>query len=896
MPEAAHHQVADNTLFNCQRFYKALDEADQPIPLLKETLKAVREQMDERFKAGEDIRKLIYGRAWVMDKILEGIWQRFDWPDCRHIELIAVGGYGRGELHPCSDVDLLILVDGVEAETFHDSISGFLTLLWDINLDIGSSVRSLKECYEEARNDITIATNLIESRTIVGTGSLHNRMYDEVTSEGAWTDKEFFRAKIREQQDRHEKTNNTEYNLEPNLKTSPGGLRDLQTIGWVAKRHFGSTYIRDLVDDGFLTDNELETLNKGELYLWTVRYALHMVCNRHEDRLLFDHQRALAELFGYLDNEGELAVEQFMGKYYRVAKAMSEFNHMLLQHFDEAILRAEEEEVILPLNKRFRIHNDFIEVTYDKVFEHHPFALMEIFVLLAGNLNIKGVRASTIRLIRDHRYLINDDFRNDIRNTSLFMEIMRSPDRVSTELKRMNKYGILGLYLPEFGQIVGQMQHDLFHIYTVDAHTLKLIQITRQFRHQDHREKFPIAHRIANQLPKIELLYIAGLYHDIAKGRGGDHSALGAEDTLEFCQRHHLGKWDSHLIAWLVRNHLLMSMTAQRKDISDPEVIQTFAEQVHDIIHLDYLYILTVADINATNHTLWNNWRATLMRTLYTETKLALRRGLENPVEKEDLIEQVQHETLNLLTRHGLQETEIREFWSTLGDDYFLRETSQSIAWHTRAILEHNQPDIPLVLIRQTSHRLHEGATEIFVYMNDLPNLFAASVATLDQLNLNIQDARIIVADDGRTLNTYTVLTEDNQPLSENPDYLNQIQQRMVEELDDPEDYPDIIQRRVPRQLKLFAVPTTVNISTNPASQETVLEVITPDRPGLLARIGRIFVENNVCVHKAKIASIGERVEDFFFITDALGQPIADPVLCQRLQDDICQQLDEHIQ
>lgn len=893
---AAHHQVADIELFNVEEFRKTLAGSSQPIPVLKQALKDVRARMDERFRQGEDIRKLIYGRAWVMDMVLEAIWQRFDWPESKHIELIAVGGYGRGELHPCSDVDILILIDGIEAETYHDSISGFLTLLWDINLDIGSSVRTIGECYEEARNDITIATNLIESRTVVGSGDLHARMYDEVTSEGAWTDKEFFRAKIDEQLDRHEKTNNTEYNLEPNLKTSPGGLRDLQTIGWVAKRHFGSTYIRDLVDDGFLTESELDTLNKGELYLWTVRYALHMVCNRHDDRLLFDHQRALAEIFGYEDSEGELAVEQFMGKYYRVAKAMSEFNHMLLQHFDEAILRTEDEQVFHPLNKRFQIHNNFIEVTYDKVFEHHPFALMEIFVLMATNTQIKGVRASTIRLIRNHRHLIDDEFRNDIRNTSLFMELLRCPDRVSTELKRMNKYGILGLYLPEFGKIVGQMQHDLFHIYTVDAHTLKVIQKTRQFRHRDFREQFPIAHRIVNQLPKIELLYIAALYHDIAKGRGGDHSELGAEDVTAFCERHHLGRWDTHLVAWLVRNHLLMSMTAQRKDISDPEVIHTFAKQVHDIVHLDYLYVLTLADINATNHTLWNNWRATLMRTLYTETKTALRRGLENPVQKEDLIEQVQHEAMMILSRQGLNEAEVLEFWATLGDDYFLRETGKSIAWHTRAILEHHDPDAPLVLIRQTSLRLHEGATEIFVYMKDQPNLFAASVATLDQLNLSIQDARIIVTDDQLTLNTYTVLTAENQPLSENPDYLNTIKQRLVEELDDPEDYPEIIHRRVPRQLKLFATPTRVTISTDPVSQETLLEVLTPDRPGLLARIGRIFVENHVSVRKAKITSIGERVEDFFFITDESNQPISDPELCQRLQSDICKQLDEHIQ
>jgi [protein-PII] uridylyltransferase len=585
-----------------------------------------------------------------------------------------------------------------------------------------------------------------------------------------------------------------------------------------------------------------------------------------------------------------------MSKYYRIAKAMSEFNDMLLQYFDEAILKADDEQRIKPLNKRFLIHNDYIEVRSPTTFSRHPFALMELFVLLAHNPSIQGVRASTIKLIRDHRHLIDDNFRADIRNTSLFMELLRSPAGVSTELARMNRYGILGRYLPEFGEIVGQMQHDLFHIYTVDAHTLKVIQKMRQLRHNDYREQFPIAHRIVNHLPKIELLYIAGLYHDIAKGRGGDHSELGAEDVLEFCRNHHLGKWDSHLVAWLVRNHLLMSMTAQRRDISDPEVIHRFARHCGDGVHLDYLYVLTVADINATNHSLWNSWRATLLRQLYTETKRALRRGLENPVNIDDRIEELQQEALAALRRKGIHETEARELWSNIGNDYFLREDANNVAWHTEAILEHGQDKLPLVLVKKTSYRAYEGATEIFIYSEDLPNLFPATVAALDQLHLSIQDARIILTDDGRTLNTYSVLTEDNLPLSENPDYLANIKHTLVEELDDPDDFPDIIQRRVPRALKLFATPTRVTISNDPIMHQTVLEVSSPDRPGLLARIGSIFVEFGISVRKAKIASIGERVEDYFFITDANEQPISDPALCHRLQDTICRQLDEQIQ
>jgi len=567
----------------------------------------------------------------------------------------------------------------------------------------------------------------------------------------------------------------------------------------------------------------------------------------------------------------------------------------LLQHFDEVIIKCKQPQTIVPLNNRFQTHNNFLEVTSDDVFKKTPFALMELFVLLAQNREIQGVRASTARLIRDHWYLIDDDFRSDIRNTSLFMELLRQRDGVSTELKRMIRYGILGLYLPEFGRIIGQMQHDLFHIYTVDAHTVKVIRKCRQFRHSNHQEQFPVAHRLVNQLPKIELLYIAALYHDIAKGRGGDHSELGAVDVIDFCERHQLGKWDTQLIAWLVKNHLLMSMTAQRKDISDPEVIYTFAKQVQDITHLDYLYVLTVADINATNNTLWNNWRATLMRKLYVDTKLALQRGLETPVNRQDLIDQVQQEALSMLGRRHVDTASVTELWSNIGEDYFLQETATNVAWHTEALLEHGESEHPLVMLWKTSYRLFEGATEIFIYTRDVPNLFPAVVATLDQLGLSVQDARVILTDVGTTLHTYTVLSEDDQPLSENPSYHRRIRDRISAQIGNPADFPDVIHRRVPRQMKLFATPTAVALSNEASSQHTLLEVTAPDRPGLLARIGRVFAQYDIKVSKAKITSIGERVEDFFFISNELGEPITDPQLCEMLQQQICRQLDEHI-
>jgi len=889
-----HHDVNIDVFFDKQAFTLELAHSNQPIQVFKSALASIRENMDREFTQGIDIEQLIYGRSIVMDFLLSSAWKMFQWPADSKVSLIAVGGYGRGELHPYSDIDLLILFDDQEPEQYQQSISEFLTFLWDIKLDVGSSVRSVEDCYQQSKIDITVATNLIESRTITGEPHLRSQMYDRVTSEEAWDAKGFLNGKLAEQVNRHQRTNNTEYNLEPNIKNSPGGLRDIHTIGWVAKRYFGATSIDNLVDYGFIKASELKILKKGQRYLWKLRYALHMINNKREDRLLLDHQRTLASFFGLRDQKGKLAVEQFMGKYYRIAMQMSGFNDLLLQYFDES-LNNKEDNVIEEINNRFQLHNNFLEVTHDKVFQNQPFALMELFVLLAQNRNIAGVRASTIRIIREHWYLIDDDFRADIRNISLFMELLRQQDGVSTELKRMIRYGILGRYLPEFGRIVGQMQHDLFHIYTVDAHTVKVIRKCRQFRHPEHKDKYPIAHRVVNQLPKIELLYIAALYHDIAKGRGGDHSELGTVDVIAFCKRHRLGKWDTQLVAWLVRNHLLMSMTAQRKDISDPEIIYNFAKHMSDVIHLDYLYVLTVADINATNNNLWNNWRASLMRQLYGETKLALKRGLEHPVDHQDLIEQVQQEALELLSINNIEQQRIDDLWSSLGDEYFIHETAKNIAWHTQSILEQNTLEKTLVLIKKTTLRLYEGASEVFIYSKNVNNLFAVTVATMDQLSLSIQDARIYPTDHDYCFSSYTILTQENKSIPDDAKKLKRINQTLVRKLSSPERYASIIKRRVSRQMKLFATPSRVKFSTDQSQNYTQVEVISPDRPGLLAVIGEVFATHNIILFKAKITIVGERVVDLFFITDCTGALVEDPEFIYLLQTEICKRLDQHV-
>jgi [protein-PII] uridylyltransferase len=886
--------IFPTTVFDPELFHQLVTTTNTPIKLLKKQIERCNDFLHQQFQQGTYIRELVWGRSDFIDQLLIAVWQRHDWINDSNISLVAVGGYGRGELHPHSDIDLLILAkDETTLQKHQDNISSFITLLWDIKLDIGHSVRTLAQSQKEAAEDITILTNLMESRTLAGSNQLHETVMEQISPDKMWNSKDFFRAKWDEQIKRHHKHGNSEYKLEANIKNSPGGLRDIQMIGWVAKRQFDTDSMKDLVNAGFLYEEELDIFKRGIDFLWRVRYALHMISGREEDRLLFDHQRVLATMFGYDGNDRKLAVEQFMQYYYRWALSLGELNDVLMQQFDETILRSSEVENIDEINQRFRVHNGHIEVTHDKVFEQTPSALLEVFVLSAQDKNIDGVRASTIRLIRSNLDLIDDDFRNDPVNTAYFMEVVRSTDKVALQLRRMLRFGVLGKYLPEFGRIIGQMQHDLFHIYSVDAHTMEVVKNMRRFHYDDFQKRFPIASRIVRRLPKIELLYIAGLYHDIGKGRGGDHSKLGVVDARAFCERHNINNRDSNLICWLIEKHLLMSAVAQRSDISDPDVISDFAKIVGDQNHLDYLYTLTVADINATNPTLWNNWRASLLHQLYSETQRALRRGLENPIDKADWILDNQTAAMTELEGLGFHEEEIQKIWAETGEDYFLREKTDDIVWHTEAISHHHNPDKPLVLIKETSDLDFEGATQIFIHAKERDSLFAMIVSCLEQLNLNIQDARIYNSGTHLTLDTFFVLDENGESLGDDPERIQHIQQYLFDTLKNPDETLDMIQRRTPRQMRLFSIPTRTSMMTDITRNHSVLEVITPDRPGLLAHVARIFVEFNIQLQAAKITTLGERVEDIFFITDQQQQAIEDPALCEAIQRAICKELDE---
>ncbi len=875
----------------------------QPIPLFKEALLANQESLKARFDAGEDADRLVHDKAAFMDEIMRLAWARFAWDENsrswlkNRISLLAVGGYGRRELHPHSDIDLLILLQRSSYQHHAANIQSFLTLLWDIGLEVGHSVRSLKECRSQAKNDVTVLTAMMESRTICGDDALRKKMNDATGANRIWPPDAFYHAKKEEQAERHQKSQHTEYSLEPNVKTSPGGLRDIQTVMWIARRNFGSVDFEDLVDRAFLTRAEKEVLTDGRKFLWKIRFGLHLIAGREDDRLLFEHQRQLAAMFGYTDGD-QLAVEQFMQDYYRTAHEVSATNELLLQHFDEDIVRSSERARLAPINDRFRTRNDYLETTSDEVFLKYPPALLEMFVILGASETIKGVRAETIRLVKRHVVLIDDEFRHNADATRLFLELLNSANHLFTQLRRMARYGILGAYLPEFERVIGQMQFDLFHAYTVDAHTLQVVRNMRRFRYKNQEQQFPVAAHIHHRLPKVELLYVAGLYHDIAKGQGGDHSELGIAVAEAFCKRHNLGTWDTNLVCWLVKHHLVMSTTAQRKDIQDPEVIHEFALLVQDQVRLDYLYALTVADINATNPTLWNGWRASLMRQLYLETKRTLRQGLETHVDREHYITETQNRAIERLTEKSIAEATIRSIWKGLDDDYFVRDSVNDIVWHTEAILQHRQTGEqgPLIAIRDdvSRRRADAGATYIFIHREITRTLFVSITTALDQLALNIVDARIPGSASNLSFYTFVVLEADGQPVGEKTSRIDRIRSTLLKYMQS-ESKQQPSRRRAPRSLRQFKFKTEVSLRTDPSNEYSILEIAAADRPGLLSVLANIFADQDITVLNARITTLGERVEDVFHITNGEGNPITDPAAQQVLQLRISDELDDHL-
>ncbi|MDO9214496.1 MAG: [protein-PII] uridylyltransferase [Methylococcales bacterium] len=857
----------------------------------KNLLKQHDTELRQKFNPQRSVGKLLKEKSAFIDTILSCCWQHFLGDYAPRLSLCAVGGYGRQELFPYSDIDIIVLLDSNNTAVYQEPLANFFTFLWDIGLKPGQSVRTIAQCVSEALDDQTIMTSLMESRLIYGNAELFQRLKQATGPDKIWSSNDFFAAKMEEQRHRYARFHDTAYNLEPNIKEGPGGLRDRQVIAWVFKRHYNVSTLKELIKYGFLPQSEYAELVAALEVLWRIRYALHLLTHRAEDRLIFDYQRELAHQFGFKveNSQHNQDVEQFMQFYFQTVQGLERLNEMLLQLFDERFVHGNN-GVTTPVNEDFVAINGYLEATNENVFEEQPLMLLGIFLILQLNPNLKGIRATTLRLIRKNLYLIDEDYRANKAANHLFMEVLRQPRRITHELKRMNRYGVLTAYIEGFANIVARMQYDLFHIYTVDEHTLFVVANLRRFCLVKHNDELPFCNDVFLQIPKPEILYLAALFHDIAKGKNGDHSVIGEEIAHNFCVQHDVSPRDTKLITWLVRNHLIMSMTAQRKDISDPDVIHEFAQKVGSIGYLNHLYLLTVADIRATNPELWNSWKDALLMDLYSSTHSALRRGLQSPATLAERLRENKQEAKEHLIKQGIAEIIIDQSWQYIPDDYFLRYSSDEIVWHTVAIASTSEADLPLVIVRPQTQR---GSAEVFVYTKDEDGIFSISTACLDQLGLTILDARIMTTMNNYVLNSFQVLEQSGDPITElfrEVRICNSLRSSLLHGT--VKEYKNIHRQTRLRQAQHFPIPTEINFHEDTLSNHTIMELITTDHAGLLSKVGRAFVQQHIHLHSAKITTIGSRVEDMFYITDQQLQPITDTDKQQQIRATILKMLD----
>lgn len=836
----------------------------------KQLVTTIRETFTEAFRKGTAISEIVIGHAITIDYLLWYAWFSHDLHKT-NATLIAVGGYGRAELHLYSDIDLLILVEKNLKGDLKDKLTSFLTFLWDSGLEIGHSVRTVKQTVEEAKKDITVITSVTEARALCGNIALFNKLKKAISADKIWDSQKYYHAKKEELIARHKKYGDTSYQLEPNIKEGPGGIRDIQFIDWITKRHYDNRFIGELINTGFITEEEYNHLRYNQEYLWKIRCALQIVTRRKEERLLFDHQIELARESGYNNLNSNLAVEQFMQNYYRHISECRQLTELLMQHFEETCLKNKGKRTEKKINNRFFARDDVLHVANKNTFMQYPMAMLELFLVMQQNEKISKVSSATIRLIRQNLYIIDDSFRNDIRNRSLFIEILRQRKHVSRELKRAHRYGVLAAYWPSFARIVGRMQYDLYHVYTVDHHILMVLHEARKFSKKE--ECNATLHSIFNQLPKPELLYLAALFHDVGKGRKGDHSTEGAAEALHFCLAHGLSEYDAKLVAWLAQHHLEMSIIAQQQDISDPAVINAFAEKTSTLIRLNYLYLLTIADINGTNPNLWNNWRATLLAELYRSTASQLL--LETPKDSQQLVSELQTSALNLLEQFDHNKQQCYEFWEELDTDYFIHHTDDEIAWHTHAVLNVTNASEPQIHIRQLTSR---GCTAIFIYSSDRQHLFANVTHCLHRLGLTIVDARIITTRKGNALDTFVVLDNEGNPISSQATCEN-IEQQLHLIFQPSYKQENSVSQYIPRRLLHFNTKPSIDIINEQQAKQSCLHVRFIDYPGLLSHIADVFAELDIKVHSARVSTLGERAHDIFYITTSDNKIISDPSL-----------------
>ncbi len=842
-----------------EKYLKLLSNATN-ITEYKQSAKMFYDWQKQEF-THQPVERLLKARAHYIDKLLCQLMQHFGLATESEIALIAVGGYGRGELHPFSDIDFLMLVDSTPNDILSEKIGAFVTMLWDLNLDIGHSVRTLQQVLEQEKQDVSFATSLLECRLILGEDNIYNKLQQQVINSQIWGSDAFFLAKIQEQDLRHNKCHGTTYNLEPNLKENPGGIRDIQTIIWVAKKHFNAQTLKELVTHNYLTYDEFQELLECLQNLWNIRFALHLAAGRPENRLLFDHQPFAAELLGF-GSDGKAAVERMMKRLFRIMSRVRELNQMLLSNFKQSILPMQSKYNITELNDDFEKVGHQIRVKDPMVFFSRE-KIFELFELIAEHPKITHIYPSTLRAIRQVRRRLLGDLQDYTACRNAFLKLITHPNGMGRAFTLMHKHGILEAYLPQWRSICGQMQFDLFHAYTVDEHTHKVIQNIHYYFKPECSKEFRLCREIAIRMEKPELLYFAGIFHDIAKGRGGDHSELGAIDAIEFAKLHGLTNFEGKFIAWLVANHLLMSVTAQRKDINDPDVIHDFAKRVKNEKRLNYLYCLTLADIRATNENLWNDWKNTLLKELYLSTQRALRLGLENPMDLRDQIRDKKLQAKQKLLNLGFEETDINALWSRLKADYFTRFSVQQISWQCEHLLSRKDLTKPVVIV---SEKPMHGGTQVFVYSPNKINLFASIVASLGSRKVLIHYAQLLTTKDNYVIESFVILETNGSAISSGT-RINAIKKSVEQAVADPNRKIRLKKNRSQR-FKDFKIHPKVIIRPHGQKNRSLLEIQAIDIQGLLTKIAHVFRSLKLHIHAARITTIGERAEDFFVVSD----------------------------
>ena len=798
-----------------------------------------------------------------VDAHLAELWEHARMP--ANAALVAVGGYGRAELFPYSDVDVLVLLpagstgeDG-PPEALRAAVEGFLHACWDIGLEIGSSVRSIDECVDQARRDVTVQTAMLEARFLCGS----RRMYTAFrqATDAVMDPKAFLRAKVLEMHQRHVKYENTPYSLEPNCKESPGGLRDLQLVIWVARAAGLGRNWTELAARKLITPFEVSQLYKHEGTLKLIRARLHLIAGRREDRLVFDLQTAVAESFGYKSSRAQRSSEVLMHRYYWAAKAVTQLNQILMLNIEERISGLEEAPM-RPIDAHFLDRGGMLEVAHDRLYMEQPHAIMRTFLVYQQTPGIKGLSARTLRALYNARNLMGAEFRRDPANRAVFMEILRQPQGITHALRLLNQSSVMGRYLWVFRRIVGRMQHDLFHVYTVDQHILMVVRNVRRFFIPEHAHEYPFCSQLASQWDEPWLLYVAALFHDVAKGRGGDHSELGATEARRFCRDHGVSREDSALIEFLVRHHLTMSRIAQKEDLSDVDVIQSFARLVGTPRRLAALYLLTVADIRGTSPKVWNAWKGKLLEELYRLTLRAL--GGDRP-NLDAEIESRKQEARQLLALHSALPGMEEALWNTLDLSYFARHDAADIAWHARSLWRHLDTREPVVRARPSS--VGDGL-QVLVFSPDCPDLFARICGYFDSAGFSIQDAKIHTTRAGFALDTFQVVStrfEPGDPAAYR-DLISLVETQAVLALSSTGPLPEPGRGRVSRRVRSFPVTPRVTLHPDERAQRWLLSVSASDRSGLLYAIARVLARHQINLHLAKVSTLGERVEDTFLV------------------------------